>query len=803
MPESRVETRHTSLASIGVAQEVLDDDAPEPSSTFQLDFSRWLRDMIWYPRTVDTPQSQEDDSPKDTIKYLRSNLNSERQKHDVPPFLYKGFLRAWKDVDPETDLDGWLRLATWWLLKSRVAYDALASIDTESIDNDAVVHQAPWLSNITITQAYIDILKSSFIVEEVILSDEKGNERLDDTEWIILKNLSDSVDRDLAARRAKRTMPKLLEDMVPKHDLSFFETFMQPMEDPRRLPIALDNLHNPHRWLTPDVDHAGQDDEICLFRTFVNAQIGPRGARMKSLNGPYLLVVFCKEGRSELIVSLFNQHKTINLSRYMTIEDFKIQREDTQPWEGFRIDFPSQDSVIQFLCVHDKKKFIDYHKTYFSEMEERMPRPGEFLSFRDGLNSYELRDPSVKPSASFPAHKTQTSISCEISLYEHIPDETWKTTRRIVISSSPATNKRWCTSHWLPLDKVQIQENGRQIRLIWSDCDHLDRKSDGFYVRRYSYIYRPDKPNRVLDLEFSNNDAADGFVNCILHPFETPFQTPYVKSLAQFISESNTQEAQVYELSDMNEAGSQGYNALVSVSRNPNSNYSSEVFFVYRDLDFQLESALTGAVIFPNLRTQTYISNKTDMNTEPAEDSDPPELEGIKVILRPSRFAFNNLIERVNFMELLLGWKLIYSRLLPIIRSKKPHALTSKTMEKVTVSLWKQSNESTPDRHALTFRLSEVEGPRWITAALDGSQEFKEDFKNQGLRVGKLSMKQGMEIDSKSMQATGRVGSRPVEVKGKKLVWLTFESKADLGAFVNEIKPIFEDWPSTTINGLF
>ena len=198
---------------------------------------------------------------------------------------------------------------------------------------------------------------------------------------------------------------------------------------------------------------------------------------MKSLSAPYMLVIFCEEGKAELVVSLLNQHKTINLCRCMTEDDLKVQREDTQPWEGFKFDFPSQDCVIQFLSMEDKKRFIEYHRTYFSEMSNRTPRQLEFLTFRDSLRSYNLRDPSPTPSIAFPRHTTHTSMACEVSLFGLIPGESWKATRRIVISSSPAAQKRWSMSHWLPLDAVEVQENGRQVSIIWSDCDHLDKVS--------------------------------------------------------------------------------------------------------------------------------------------------------------------------------------------------------------------------------------------------------------------------------------------------------------------------------------
>lgn len=43
------------------------------------------------------------------------------------------------------------------------------------------------------------------------------------------------------------------------------------------------------RWITVEQDHAGEEDEEVLFRTFVNAEIGTRRLRMKSRGAPYMV----------------------------------------------------------------------------------------------------------------------------------------------------------------------------------------------------------------------------------------------------------------------------------------------------------------------------------------------------------------------------------------------------------------------------------------------------------------------------------------------------------------------------------
>ena len=237
--------RRTSIDLIGTelgsrAQE--DPDEPVPAS--QLDVRRWLRDLLWFPAPVDVPpvdDPQLESEGLDTLGSLSAKLNPNREKHDASSYIRNQFLKALEDIETETDVEALLRLATWWLLKSRVVQDALKSVEAEDAEQRTNNHQAPWSSNINAMQSYIDLLKASFIVEDVVLTESRSSETLIDATWIMLKNLSDSIHRDLAEWRSERSVPSIPNDnRISDFDLSFFETFLQPMENPRRLPVALD-----------------------------------------------------------------------------------------------------------------------------------------------------------------------------------------------------------------------------------------------------------------------------------------------------------------------------------------------------------------------------------------------------------------------------------------------------------------------------------------------------------------------------------------------------------------------------------
>ncbi len=57
------------------------------------------------------------------------------------------------------------------------------------------------------------------------------------------------------------------------------------------------------------------DDHINQCCRFVDAELGPKDERSKSLGAPYMLLLWTKKEESETFVSLCNQRRTLNLSR--------------------------------------------------------------------------------------------------------------------------------------------------------------------------------------------------------------------------------------------------------------------------------------------------------------------------------------------------------------------------------------------------------------------------------------------------------------------------------------------------------
>lgn len=89
---------------------------------------------------------------------------------------------------------------------------------------------------------------------------------------------------------------------------------LQPEETPDSsfdFSFGLDNA----RWISVDKEDAGAEEEIVLFRTFVNAGIGGKKFRMRSKGAPYMLLLAAREGESEPKFILCNQSGSLYLQR--------------------------------------------------------------------------------------------------------------------------------------------------------------------------------------------------------------------------------------------------------------------------------------------------------------------------------------------------------------------------------------------------------------------------------------------------------------------------------------------------------
>ena len=336
---------------------------------------------------------------------------------------------------------------------------------------------------------------------------------------------------------------------------------------------------DPGRYITEEIDDAGDEDEIVRFRTFVNAEIGLRRHRVKSAGAPYLLCLSSKDGVSEPRVTLCNQGCTMELARDFTVDDLQkpkvstshiatVATMNTQP--PYPLDFGNMKTTIAFTNEVDLYKFMNIPKRYFDAVRCREPRilpnATETILFKRPVELYErLRADTMKSIGS----QQNKKKSCDLRVLETTSREGWKTVRRLVVSSSFEEEIPWSTDYFLPLSRVQVKRNEevpRRADVKWSDCSHevigtgfcvccrVDKNAnrhlgtDGYYNETYNYIYNEQNPNIAISVYFRNTADAAEFESKILTlsvPPIYPAVSPLISTLPVGASEKV-----IYDVSD-------------------------------------------------------------------------------------------------------------------------------------------------------------------------------------------------------------------------------------------------------------
>lgn len=231
---------------------------------------------------------------------------------------------------------------------------------------------------------------------------------------------------------------------------------LQPEEETFDEDDLLPRLDN-QRWITVEQDDAGEEDETVLFRTFVNAAIGGKKYRIRSRGAPYMLSLSTKDGESQPKVTICNQSGTIGLTRDFTPDDLQDRVNLGSPCsgevdtkDGIPLNFGKMNITVAFVNNDDQQRFMDIPRSYFNAVKRREPRQlekaTETLLFDRSVEMFE----QLKPSTLQPLSPRQQFRSCDLRILETTGKEGWRTTRRLVISSSAGEKRPWCTEVFYP-----------------------------------------------------------------------------------------------------------------------------------------------------------------------------------------------------------------------------------------------------------------------------------------------------------------------------------------------------------------
>lgn len=704
--------------------------------------------------------SLSDQGPGQTKTRQPLVLLQEREKHDVSSEAQDVFRSHVESVEPSPSLERWLQLAIWWLVKSRIISRILAQSNVKRRGTDASQHQSRWHSTVSMLQAYTDLLKSSWILEEVVLVGTADEDLSYPSVKQVIEDLSRSLHNELQeSRNLDQDLVSFEKGGLLKYDLYLLERFEQKIEAEESIPAAIDDPVSALRWFEIDQDNAGMQHEKVLFRTFVNAQLGRRSNRSKSPSAPYMLLLWTAANNCDIFISLCNLRGSVNLSRKVAAEDLERYKAGDDP-TLFSIKFPTQEAEIKFLSPEDADEFFAQPLVFFAALEDIKPRPGELAIYQTSLSSYSDSSPqAIHERLRARTMKASETSSCGLRVYELMPDKCWKTTRRLVINTPPDSSKPGCASHWLPADQIKMVVEWTKVTVKWSDCGQLIKKELGNFVSHYSYIYKAGEPNRKIDLDFGSPSDAQAFKNCLLLPTELPPQVT-TKIEIQFAF----QDIRISRLEDVDEPDQQ-YHSIALTKKNPKGPHTTEIYYVYRDLDWiiSIKNGIPSIINFPSLQTSHYVSTMPRLQYKPNASDPTPEFSDVEVGFRAAQFELGCDHDLKKFMNNLTGWTLKFYRPLSKLTLVGMGHLLMKPKEQykgVSVQVWEKAAEEGQPRIQLAVRLCEEKTDPWITASLfEARCRSEHSSMSYNVEFPALSLKRGIEIDTKCMSATTRGGS--------------------------------------------
>ena len=502
------------------------------------------------------------------------------------------------------------------------------------------------------------------------------------------------------------------------------------------------------RWITVEPGDSGNEDERVRFRTFVDAGIGGRASRVHSRGASYMLILYTTEGESEPMVALVNQSGTLGLNRRLTLEDLEDFSPSSSPMidvsrsremDAMQLNFGALETRIRFVNDTDAKGFTGIPRVYFDIVKRREPRElskaTETLIFESSLEvAMELNTSTLKP-----LNKKSHAESCNLRILETTCQEGWRTTRRLVLSSSAAESHPWCREYFLPMDRVQLnQDLARQINIKWSDCSQEDfTKTDGSYNTIFTYVYDDTRPNHAYSLLFRFDADADEFKKTILS----------LHSPATFIWENGPdQSGAIYEIQDT-DPKPRRYKGIMLICRVLDWTYS-QLFYSYRDTDYKYDETQS-SVNFPQL---SYADYKSSHVKEAWKPDKPAQFSECEKKVNQQTFEFPSPLVLREFMSAMSMEQnqLAFSAKVSYILTDKGGLFggsKSKHKGSADVQLWKRGNQI-----RFVSRWGDLVDEKWLSMTVNPkSMRYSSD--SNKLSIDRTSYRIGRNINIVDFEA--------------------------------------------------
>ncbi|KAJ6095622.1 hypothetical protein N7486_006368 [Penicillium sp. IBT 16267x] len=662
----------------------------------------------------------------------------------------------------------WLRIATWWLLKARATLANCGRHNLVSARGGIVM---PSDSRSDSQRAYVDLLKASYILYDIVLRDDSSPALLTDENRKTISDLSEGVNDELS-QYSSLDIPE--PSILCAQDLDIWEP-VQP-EEASESRLNFFGLENA-RWVAVNQEDSGSEEERVLCRIFVNAGIGYKKFRIRTRGAPYMLLLATQDGESEPKIILCNQSGSLCLQRDFVPDDLppliNLANANLTGIPGARISdpvtfmFDNTSVSISFQFEADLSHFIHIPKTYFDAVWQREPIDSkeftESVIFKGSVEIFEhLKTPNMKPM-----NPPMIIRSCNVRILERSFGEAWHCTRRMVISPCAAQRNPRCIELFMPHSRVQInrEDVSRQVLLKWSDACQERSKTDGNYNILHSYIYDDNAPNIGVGLHFRTEQAAEDFERAIL---EINFKPDFSWS-------EPTSSGRIYDVVDTGTQHKQ-YKATVIFQNNSPWRYS-DVYYLYRDMDYVYQHSSL-SVRFPHASYTDYISSH--VNQLFAADK-PVVFSHCEKKTGPAVIAFSSDSVSRAFMSALSPlYDLSYSRRIQSLSTKSKVLGKKSGKGGAEIQLWRRGNTT-----QLAARWDDGIPDKWLTMSLpsDCPDSSKENIR---ITLPKLLYSRGMSLDMRNITARTPKTSNLVDREG--IISMVFKTVQDREEFLSVLQ---------------
>jgi hypothetical protein len=413
---------------------------------------------------------------------------------------------------------------------------------------------------------------------------------------------------------------------------------------------------------------------------------------------------------------------------------------------------------ISFQFEADLSHFIDIPKTYFDAVSQREPVDAanftECVIFKSSVEVFEqLKTPTMK--SIIPPVMVK---SCEVRILERSFGEAWRSTRRMVISSSAAEKTPRTIELFMPLSGVQIKREdfSREVLLQWSDtCQARSDKTDGNYNTLHSYVYDDTVPNLGVGLQFTRHELAEDFERTIL---ELSFRSGFSWS-------QPNSSGRVYDVVDSGTEHKQ-YKAVL-VCRTRTSWRYSNLYFICRDADYSCDHS-SHSICLSSIYCTDYISTHIDQLYQPES---PVTFSHCDKKIAQTTIEFGSeLVARSFIGSLSPLYELLYSRRVQNLSVKTNSILGFQKLGKggVEAQLWHQGTA-----FQLAARWDDTLPDKWLTmtvpsAFIDSSKE------NTRINLPRLPYLRGTTLDM--MNVTARCPKNPNDKTKEGAVSISFQT---------------------------